>query len=362
MMRGFLRITASAIAGVIAFVAVVLAYGAWSYGREMVIDTPNGINESGYVRIGGVDQWIQIRGRDKRNPVLLWVNGGPGLSAIPNTPLYPQWEKYFTVVMWDQRGAGRTFEKYGTSLLPTMSIARMTQDGLEVTQYLRNRLHKDKIILLGHSWGSILATHMATQWPDLFYAYVGTGQVAHLRDDTAAAYAPLLARARSQGNQRAVRELTSVGPPPYAQTNTYFVPLKWANALDPQPQSLSLALVPRVPAGRWASVTQGRLIFVGAQSSQERMLGPMLDENLLSLAPRFKIPVIIIEGPGDLVTPGARTFFNKVVAPRKEFLLLPGTGHLAILRDPDGFLSLLLAHVRPLANADAPMIPARHTL
>ena len=133
-MRRVLRIAAFAIAAVIALVAMVAAYGAWAYAREMAIDTPNGINEAGYVRIGGVDQWIQIRGADRRNPVLLWVNGGPGLSVIPNTPLYPGWEKYFTVVMWDQRGAGRTFEKYGTSLVPTMSIARMTQDGLEVAQ------------------------------------------------------------------------------------------------------------------------------------------------------------------------------------------------------------------------------------
>src|SRR5215469_7094656 len=105
-MRRVLRVALLTIAGVIALVALVMAYGAWSYGRDMAIDTPNGINESGYVRIGGVDQWIQIRGDDKRNPVLLWLHGGPGFSTIPNTPFYPEWEKHFTMVMWDQRGAG----------------------------------------------------------------------------------------------------------------------------------------------------------------------------------------------------------------------------------------------------------------
>ena len=347
MMRRVLRIAAFAIAGVIAFVAAVTAYGAWSYGRELAIDAPNGINEAGYVRIGGVDQWIQIRGDDKRNPVLLWVNGGPGLSVIPNTPLYRDWEKYFTVVMWDQRGAGRTFEKYGTTLVPTMSIARMTQDGLDVTQYLRTHLHKDKIILLGHSWGSILGTHMATERPDLFYAYVGTGQVAHLRDDTISAYAPLLARAGSQDIQDAVRELTSVGPPPYAQDDKYDATNKWANALDPQPRfPLSLVFDARLPAGLWASLTQGRRVFEGAKSTGERLGAAAFDDDLLTEAPKFKIPVIVIEGPADLVTPRARVFFDHVVAPHKEFFLLPGTGHLAILGDPDGFLSLLLAHVR----------------
>ncbi len=362
-MRRVFRIAALVVGGVIGFAALVMAYGAWDYGREMAITAPNGINEAGFVRIGGVDQWIQIRGHDKRNPVLLWVNGGPGLSVIPNTLFYFDWEKYFTVVMWDQRGAGRTFEKYGTSLLPTMTLARMIEDGLDVTQYLRTHLRKDRIILLGHSWGSILGTHMATERPDLFYAYVGTGQVAHLRDDTIAAYAPLLARARAQGNQEAVRDLTAVGPPPYARDEKYDATNRWANALDPPLQfPLTLANVARTPASLWGAVTQSRLAFEGAPTTGQRLGGAAFDDDLLSLAPQFKIPVIVIEGPDDLVTPGARRFFDAVVAPHKEFHLLPGTGHLAILGDRDGFLSLLLAHVRPLANADAPMIPARHTL
>ena len=353
-MRKVLRVALLTIAGVIVAAAAVAAYGAWDYGRQMAINTPNGINESGYVRIGGVDQWIEIRGQDRRNPVLLWLNGGPGLSVIPNTLLSIGWEKYFTVVRWDQRGAGRTFEKYGASLGPTMSIARMTQDGLEVTQYLRTHLNKDKIILLGHSWGSVLGTHMATLRPDLFYAYVGTGQTAHLRDDIAAAYAPLLARARSQGNQDAVRELTAVGPPPYAQPEKYGVTNRWANALDPPPHfPLSPANVARVPAGLWASITQSPRVFEGAKSTEERLGIPMLDDDLLPLAPQFKIPVIVIEGPADLVTPRARVFFDHVVAPHKEFLLIPGSGHLAVLFSPNEFLSLLLAHVRPFAMPGA---------
>jgi len=352
-MRKFFRIAALVVTGVIALAALMMAYGAWDYGRELAIDTPNGINEAGFVRIGGVDQWIQVRGQDRRNPVLLWLNGGPGLSVIPNTLFSIGWEKYFTVVRWDQRGAGRTFEKYGTSLGPTMSIPRMIEDGLEVTQYLRTRLHKDKLILLGHSWGSVLGTHMATARPDLFYAYVGTGQTAHLRDDIAAAYAPLLARAKAQGNQDAVRELTAVGPPPYADARKYGATNRWANALDPPPHfPLTLTNAARAPAGLWASITQSRRAFEGAASTGERLGMPMLDDDLLPLATQFKVPVIVIQGPADLVTPRGRVFFDHVVAPQKEFFLIPGSGHLAVLWNPDEFLTLLLAHVRPLANAD----------
>jgi len=110
---------------------------------------------------------------------------------------------------------------------------------------------------------------------------------------------------------------------------------------------------PRVAAALWAGLTQGHLVFEGAPSTGEKLGDAAFDDDLLSLAPQFKIPVVIIEGPGDLVTPRARRFFDAVMAPHKEFHLLPGTGHLAIFRDPDGFLSLLLSHVRVLATGGA---------
>ncbi|MGT2434674.1 alpha/beta fold hydrolase [Bradyrhizobium betae] len=87
------------------------------------------------------------------------------------------WEKQFTVVQWDQRGAGRTYGAAGDALAPTMTLQRMAQDGIELVEYLRTHLHKHKIVLIGHSWGSFLGIHIVKQRPDLFYAYVGTGQV-----------------------------------------------------------------------------------------------------------------------------------------------------------------------------------------
>lgn len=145
--------------------------------RVLAIQSPNGIQEGMYVKIGGIDQWIQIRGEDRGNPVILFVHGGPGASTIPISSSWQPWEKYFTVVQWDQRGAGRTLRMTGESIAATMTLAQMTEDGVEVAEYLRAHLHKDRIVLIGHSWGSFLGIHIVKQRPDLFYAYVGTGQV-----------------------------------------------------------------------------------------------------------------------------------------------------------------------------------------
>lgn len=323
-------------------VAICIGFAAWRFNQVMTINAPDGIEEAGYVRIGGIDQWVQVRGQDRANPVLLWLNGGPGASTIPQTYFYREWEKHFTVVMWDQRGEGKTFDRTGASVAPTMTINRMTQDALELSKYLRARFHKKKIVLLGHSWGSILGVHMVRERPEFFSAYVGTGQIQTPRKDAETTYPALLARAESQGAQQAIQELEGVGPPPYADDTKYVVSLKWANMLDPFPHPHFSA------GGLWAMArSTPPMLSPGAQFSQRLMLNAILNEDLPSVLTDFRVPVFIIEGPEDLVTPEAKSYFDKMASPHKEFHLLPGTGHLAIF-DADRFLEVLVKRVRPL--------------
>ncbi|MGH7484231.1 MAG: alpha/beta fold hydrolase, partial [bacterium] len=137
----------------------------------------SGINEAVFVPIGGLDQWLSIRGENRRNPVLLVVHGGPADPQWPQAAKYRPWEKSFTVVQWDQRGAGHTFGRNGEKT-PDVNLERITRDGIEVAEYLCRTLGKKKIIVLGHSWGSLVAIQMVQRRPELFAAYVGTGQVA----------------------------------------------------------------------------------------------------------------------------------------------------------------------------------------
>src|SRR5213593_1339313 len=184
--------------------------------RDYAINTPNGIDEAKYVEVGGIQQWITIRGENRNNPVLLFLHGGPGDATNPwGYAVLRSWLKFFTVVQWDQRGTGRTLGKSGPSVAPTITIDRMTQDGIELAETLRRTLEKDKIVLVGHSWGSILGVFMAKARPELFYAFVGTGQVADPTRNYAVAHAALVERASREGNSRALQELNEVGPPPY---------------------------------------------------------------------------------------------------------------------------------------------------
>ena len=142
--------------------------------QALVINTPNGIVEERFVRVGGIDQWIQIRGEDRDNPVLLVLHGGPGWpNAVFTLPLRP-WERHFTVVQWDHRGAGKTLGRIGKVGSGEMSFNRRVADAIELVDFLRNYLRKDKVILLAESMGTLTGLPLVKQRPDLFYALVVT--------------------------------------------------------------------------------------------------------------------------------------------------------------------------------------------
>ncbi len=175
------------------------------------------VKEEKFVRIGGIDQWITIKGDDRSNPVLLFLHGGPGDAWSPFADaMFAGWEKNFTLVQWDQRGAGRTYAKSGPSVEPTMTVERMVQDGIEVAEFLAQNLNKKKIIIMGCSWGSMLGIYMAHSRPDLFYAYLGCAQLVNTRKEDSASYARVLELARAAGDQSAVSALTAIGPPPWS--------------------------------------------------------------------------------------------------------------------------------------------------
>lgn len=188
---------------------------------EPAQSSSGGIDSSGFVQIGGIDQWISMKGADRANPVILVVHGGPGEAQWPVASKYAPWERQFTVVQWDQRGAGRTFGRNGAST-PEVNLERITRDGIEVVEHLCRTLGKQTVIVLGHSWGSIVAVRMVQRRPELFAAYVGTGQVASWRASVQMQFDHLLERARRDNDRDTVRELEAIGQPDPSNATQYF--------------------------------------------------------------------------------------------------------------------------------------------
>jgi pimeloyl-ACP methyl ester carboxylesterase len=165
------------------------------------------IDEQKFVPIGGIEQWITVSGTGCKNPVVLILHGGPGNTMSPYANnIYAAWLKEFTVVQWDQRGAGRTFGRNPGAAESELTIDRMTKDGVELAAYLARVMNTQKIILVGGSWGSVLGVHMAKSRPDLFHAYVGSGQLVSDRENQDDSVRSVLALARAAGDTKRYRQ------------------------------------------------------------------------------------------------------------------------------------------------------------
>jgi len=308
---------------------------------------PEGIDEGRYVVIGGIEQWITIRGEDRRNPVLLFLHGGPGDATNPwGYAGFRSWLKAFTVVQWDQRGAGRTLGKNGPESAATITIDRMTQDGIELAEILRRTLQKDRIILVGHSWGSILGALMAKARPDLFSAFVGTGQVADPQRNYGVAYDALLEKATRVGEARAVRELKEVGPPPYADGRGYAVQRRWSNLFEGADFFIAsmVGFALNAPDYRPRDINDwfdGQVVSAGRLVPQTSATSALTAK---ALGGEFAVPVFVFQGAEDFTTPTslARTFVQSIHAPRKAFVTIPEGGHFAVFMKRDAFLHELV--------------------
>ncbi len=175
---------------------------------------PGSIAEVAYRRLGGLDQWVMIRGQSVDNPPLILLHGGPGLSETGffryfNSPL----EQSFTAVYWDQRGAGKSFD--GAIPRSSMTVQRLISDLDELVDGVCDRLGKTKVAIFGHSWGSALGALYAARFPRKVAAYVGSGQIGDWAASELASYEFALAEAQPRGSHRGVKKLRAIGPPPF---------------------------------------------------------------------------------------------------------------------------------------------------
>jgi pimeloyl-ACP methyl ester carboxylesterase len=323
--------------------------------QDYALASPNGIDEGKYVELGGVPQWITIRGQDRESPVLLFLHGGPGDATNPwGYAAFRTWLGEFTVVQWDQRGAGRTLGKNGSSLGPTLTLDRMAQDGIELSELLRKTLQKEKILLVGHSFGSILGLFMVKARPDLFHAFVGTGQVGDPARGYTVAHGELLKKARALGEERAIRELEEVGPPPYADGRGYGVQRRWSNFFEGADVFIGSMFGLALSAPNY-TVRDVNDWIDGQRLSAERLVPQTSALEARDLSGELALPVFVIQGAEDFTTPTslAEAFVSSLRAPRKEFVAIEGGGHFAVFMKSDAFLKELVSRVRPIAAASS---------
>jgi pimeloyl-ACP methyl ester carboxylesterase len=354
MTQGWKRAALAVAFAVVLVPAIALFYRAWRQSENaqaLKIRSPHGVEESLYVRLGGIDQWIQIRGEDRRNPVLLFMHGGPGNSESALSSLFRPWERHFTVVMWDQRCAAKTFERNGARSCDGMSIESVAAEGIQLAEFLRRHLGHRKIIALGHSWGTVIGVTMIHDRPDLFSAYVGTGQVMSVAEKEPEIYARTMARLRAAHADAAIEKLKTVHPP-YRSLEEIVVQRELSDEYDiPPERDLRDNLTTTVLFQPGWSVLDLYWFLNSGAYAERATLAEVNRFDARTLGPDIAVPFFIFNGAEDSLTPtdDARRYFDFVRAPHKEFVSLPGAGHSAVLTEPDAFLRELVARLRPIA-------------
>ncbi|MGI8930941.1 MAG: alpha/beta fold hydrolase [Sphingomicrobium sp.] len=330
------------------------------------IVTPNGIERTQKIRIGGIDQWVSIRSRDRRNPVLLMLHGGPGFVAMPTSWYFARgWEEYFTVVQWDQRGAGKTYVANDPAKVgQTMTVERMNADVDEMIEWLRREYRRDKIFVAGHSWGSLLGLSAALRHPERLHAYIGLAQGIDNHESERRGWRFALDRAKATGNKVAVRELESIAP-----YGVGAAPIPVAKIMV---QRKWLMRFGGVVAGRVNNDAEANAVFLSPEYTDEDVRqvwtanefseGKLLAKALEidhSNVKAIKVSIILFLGRHDYnVTSGvAAEWLAKLKAPSKKLVWFEHSGHELMTEEPGKTLHALIREVRPFAERAGDVAP-----
>jgi pimeloyl-ACP methyl ester carboxylesterase len=351
--KKWLKIAVYVIAAMLVIIVVIHLTLRFSLGRRLTIDSPNGIDEAFFATIHGREEHLRIRGQDRSNPVVLLVHGGPGYSNEPDTPFLVPYEQTYTLVQWDQPGAGRTFRRAGNTVPSDLTVEDIVDDGIAVAEVVKEHLRVDKIIVLGWSWGTIVGVEMARKRPDLFAAYVGTGQMTSVPALERWYYEHSGALARETADSRALADLERIGPPPYRSFETYNALFRLHGQLSGAPPTFTLA-APAFLAPRYSFSDAVGYVRAAATTIRQfhgaAMDGPEMSVDLPATSTEFEIPVVFIQGEHDHSTPAAlaRDYFERISAPKKVYVAIEDGGHSAIIFNLDQFRRAMDTHVRPL--------------
>lgn len=314
------------------------------------IKASNGISEINYLKINKTRQYVLMRGKDKNKPVMLFLHGGPGASATALLRKFnSELENHFTVIYWDQRNAGKSFNKKTPK--EEIKVSKYIQDIDTLTNYLKKRFNVDKIYLIGHSWGSRLGLYAIQKHPENYFGYIGVGQELNSFEGELISYQYTLKRAKETKNHKAIKDLEEIGEPQSGNYTKMYKNGFWGlvkqkdwllklggerygrtNYLD---WTLSIwfsreySFWDLIKYGKSSGFSAGNIIY-----------DPDFNNiNFFNQIPEVKIPIFFISGAHDYNTPWelVEKYTNTIKAPYKEFIKFEKSGHSPVFEEPERF-------------------------
>lgn len=315
----------------LALAALGIVFYLWfAPGRTPAIHEPNSIASLERIRIGGVDQYVLIRGNDSSLPVLLFLHGGPGMPAMYLAHSFqPELEKDFVVVQWDRRGAGKSYRE---DISSTLTTEQLVADTVELTNVLRARFHQDKIYLVGHSWGTYLGMLVIARHPELYRAYVGIGQLARNAPINGIQDEYIRQSARRIGDQDAIEELDEKG----ASVRETLL-FKFGGELH-HAKSFAPLLLTGLAAPEY-SLRDARNVPKGVSLYSKHLVYNSIPGELMGAVTHVNIPVYFFTGRYDYCDPFSLTeqYFSKIDAPEKHIVWFEESAHFPFYEEPEAF-------------------------
>ena len=340
-----------------------------SKAQNYSVKDPAGIEELKAINIGGVDQWLHIRGRDRSNPVLLYLTGGPGAAVIgAMDEVQRPWEDYFTVVQWDQRQFGKSYYAADDKNNP-LTIEQYINDTEELIHYLLGYLNKEKLFLAGSSWGTLLGMQMVKRHPEWLYAYVGIGQVVNIMEGERVMSERLLEHAKEQNNEEVISYLESIQSYPdpgcpdksFIENGTYI--RTELNRLAGETHMHYLLdehffelwvfgklISPHISLTDLSNSILGdpNVLFRDLEFTKQFMAIDLPRE----LGNTFDVPIFFFTGRHDWQTPVTLSdqWFSEIEAPHKELIHFEKSAHIVSAEEPGKFLMELINKVLPFSQ------------
>jgi pimeloyl-ACP methyl ester carboxylesterase len=322
------------------------------------LSTPGAVDLTQVLELGGVPQVVSVRGRDRANPVLVFVHGGPGTPLMPTAWMWQRpVEEFFTVVHYDQRGAGRSFRLSDPDVVrSTMRPDQYARDAVQLVEWLRGELEVERVIIAGHSWGTVVATQAVLQRPELFFAYLGIGQIVNFRAGEEASFAWVRQEAQRRRDDRAAQELEALIPYPgdeEVDMRKVIVEREWvqryggfAAGRDDCDYFMNGDITsPDYSERDRASTEAGNALHT------EVVLPQLADVDFVGVT-HFPVPMVQFAGRHDQMTPAGPVtdWMDQVIAPLKVLEWFEDSAHMLMYEEPGHFLTALLTHVRPTAD------------
>lgn len=302
------------------------------------------------VEVNGREQWIEVRGASDDLPILLYLSGGPGQSDLAySRVLFEPLAQDFLVVGWDQRGTGKSYPALDPE---TLTLDGAVADTVELARWLTHHYGQEKVYLLGESWGSLLGVLAVREAPELFHAFVGSGQMVAPLETDEGIYRDLVTTAMGTGDGALIAKLTRMGPPPYRSVFGYarimsLYPLlegPYTPPADYLRRGRESSLGPYGIFGREYSPIEKVSVLRGLLDVFSVLYPQLQDVDLRRDAATLSVPLVVLAGEHELAarTAPAREWFDSVEAPAKQWIDLPDAGHSVAFEQAGELRKILL--------------------